>query len=281
LKVARRDAIVMAGQTRRAWLDFVDAECEACPVLLVLEDLQWADPASVDLVDAAIARFPDRPLMVLALARPEVHDRFPRLWVDRGIHQLRLAPLTKRASERLAREALGDVLNDKIVAAIVGRAGGNAFVLEELISAAVADPETPRSEAAAVILPETVIAMLQARLEGVRPELRRVLRAASIFEDRFVPAGINALLGESTLHGGGLPELLEAKLVSKRSSGACPDDDEYGFGDSLLRAAVYSTLTDHDRALGHRLASAWQRSGGTVAPGESPTLSAGSNNPIG
>src|SRR5262249_8468397 len=80
LSAARQDARLMGDQVRRAWLDFLLAECSSHPVILVLEDLHWGDVPSTSLVDVALDVLRDHPFMVFALARPEVHDAFPNLW---------------------------------------------------------------------------------------------------------------------------------------------------------------------------------------------------------
>jgi hypothetical protein len=66
----------MGDQMRRAWVDFVEAECRTEPARLVLEDLQWGDPPFVELIDAALCLRHDAPLMVLALGRPELDPMF-------------------------------------------------------------------------------------------------------------------------------------------------------------------------------------------------------------
>src|SRR5262249_19584253 len=83
LRTARSDASVMADSTRRAWEDFVQAECAAHPVLLVLEDLHWSDNATVSFIDSALRNLGELPWMVLATARPEVHEQFSNLWIER------------------------------------------------------------------------------------------------------------------------------------------------------------------------------------------------------
>src|SRR5262249_13837243 len=156
----------------RACEDFIAAVCASHPLLLVLEDLQWSDRPTVQFVDAIARRVAELPFMVLALARPDVDVVFPRLWSERGVEHIRLRGLTRRAAEKLVREALDDA-DDELVARLVDRAAGNAFYLEELIRS-VAEGHGDR-------LPETVVAMVQARLEGLELEARHVLRAASIF----------------------------------------------------------------------------------------------------
>src|SRR5205085_953988 len=101
LRAARHDPILMGDQMRRAFEDWLGAECAAQPVLIVLEDLHWGDLPSVKFVDSALRTLADRPLMVLALARPEVKDLFPDIFAERGVQELRLKALSKKASEKL------------------------------------------------------------------------------------------------------------------------------------------------------------------------------------
>ncbi|WP_437671285.1 hypothetical protein [Sorangium sp. So ce131] len=129
----------------------------------------------------------DRPLVVLALARPEIAERFPRLWSERALVEVRLGELSRRAGERLVRAVAGGGIADDAVARIVARAAGNVLYLEELVRAEVSG----RGDA----LPETVLAMVQARLSAFGDEARRVLRAASVFGLEFRITAVAALLG--------------------------------------------------------------------------------------
>ena len=106
LQAARRDPMLMGDQMQRAFVDFVDAECRERPLVMVLEDLQWGDLPSVTAIDAVLRALAERPLTVIGLARPEVSRDFPSLWADRGVQPIPLAPLSKRAAERLVRDVL-------------------------------------------------------------------------------------------------------------------------------------------------------------------------------
>ncbi|WP_434044620.1 MULTISPECIES: protein kinase domain-containing protein [Sorangium] len=251
LRAARSDPMLMGDQIRRAWEDFVLAECRGEPVLLVLEDLQWGDVPTVKLIDAALAHR-DQPLMVLALARPEVEAVFPKVWVSRGVQEIRLREIGRRGSERLVREVLGDSVTPDVCARLCERAGGNAFYLEELIRAAASG----RTES----LPETVLSMVQARLESLDAEARRVLRAASVFGQKFWRGGLMALLGgerRAPQVDGWLAVLVDRELIARRGEGKFRGEEEYAFRHALVREAAYETLTDADRALGHLLAGEW------------------------
>jgi tetratricopeptide (TPR) repeat protein len=252
LRGARESPGVMAEQVRRAFEDLVAGACAAGPLLIALEDLHWGDLPSVKLVDAALARLHDRPLFVVALARPEVHDLFPKLWVERGAQEIRLGELTRRAAERLVRHALGDAAPAETVARVVGRAAGNAFYLEELIRAV--------AEGRGGELPETVLAMAQARLDALGAEDRGLLRAASVFGETFWEGGVAALLGASG-PASRLRERLDAladrEVLVRRDESRFAGERELSFRHALLRDSAYAMLSGDDRALGHRLAGAW------------------------
>jgi tetratricopeptide (TPR) repeat protein len=252
---ARRDPRLMGDQIRRAFEEFVAAACAAHPVLLVLEDLHWGDLPTVKLVDAALRNLRDQPLIVLSLARPEVHTLFPDLWVGRPVQVVQLGELGRRACERLVRLSLGEDVSAETVQATVGRAFGNAFYLEELIRAVARGDDGS--------LPESVLSMVQARLEGFDVEARRVLRAASIFGMTFWAGGVSALLGGADVIRW-LGFLTEREVIFPRGEGAVkfPGEGEYSFRHALVHEAAYGMLTERDRAVGHKLAGAWLEQAG-------------------
>ncbi len=256
LRVARRDAMIMGDQVRRAWLDLVAAASARGPLLIVLEDLHWGDLPTVKLIDAALAQLRDRPLLVLALARPEVHDQFPGLWAGRPLHEITLAPLGPNAGVKLVKAVLGDRVSAEVVARLVEQASGNPFFLEELI----------RAEAAAhgERIPESLLAIVEARLGAMEPIARRVLRAASIFGQVFWSGATASLLadGDRPQVAEWLEELEAREVVSKRHESRFSDSAEYSFRHVLVKEAAYAMLTEADRTLGHRLAATWlERSG--------------------
>ena len=178
LRAARKDAQLMSAQMRDAFIDFLAAASARSPVLIVLEDLHWGDRPTVQFLDQALHDLDGSPIFVLALARPEVHDMFPKLWVERRSLELRLMPLGGKAIDRLSRHVLGDAVDLETIERLARLSEGNAFYLEELLRATV---EGTGSE-----LPETVVAMVQSRLAALDSESRRLLRAASVFGE--VPA---------------------------------------------------------------------------------------------
>ncbi len=256
LAAARGDPQLMGDQRRRAFEEWLAAECAAGPVVLVLEDLHWGDLPTVKFVDLALRNLADRPLFVVGVGRPEVHEAFPRLWAERRVEELRLLPLTPKASARLVRVALGEHAEDAAIERIVQLGAGNALHLEELIRAAADGCEAP---------PQTVLAMLHARLSRLDPEGRQVLRAASIFGQRFWTGGVEALLG------GQVPKervrewllaLADEEVVAAGDGSRFPGEEQHSFRHALVGDACYATLTEADRALGHRLARDWLQARG-------------------
>lgn len=258
LRAARQDPMLMGDQMRRAWVEFLGAECRARPVVLVLEDLHWGDLPTVEYTDAALRLLMDQPLLVVALARPEVRETFSGLWAERSLTELRLGELPRSACERLVRVALGEEASAAQIAEIVRRAGGNAFFLEELVRAAAEGRDA--SEA-----PETVLAMVQARLEALDAEARLVLRAGSVLGEVFWRGAVARLLGEersSPALAARLAELERREWIARRGEAKFQAEVEYTFRHGLVREAAYAMLTEADRRLGHRLAGAWLQQSG-------------------
>ncbi len=290
LRAARQDPPLMSAQITQAMLDLLRAECAARPVLLVLEDLHWGDALTVRLCEAALRKLKDCPLMVLALARPEVDALFPRLWSG-AAQVLPLLPLGKKAGERLVHQVLGAQASKETTARIVEQSEGNALLLEELIRSVA---EGRGDEA-----PGTVLAMLQVRIGRLEAGARRVLRAASVFGETSRPSGIRALLAGSQASGdldALLARLTQDEILEEMSErGASvtlggtptspvtlggtpnppvtlggtpnppvtlggtpnpPGEPAYRFRHALMRDAAYGLLTEDDRVESHRRAGA-------------------------
>lgn len=261
LRAARGDPKTMNEQIQRAFIDFLSAECAHRPCLLVLEDLHWGDPLTIKLVDAVLIALREQPLLVLALARPEIGDLFPRLWEGRPVRRISLSGLSKKASARLVTQVLGEGAPAETVARIVEHAAGNALFLEELIRAAAEGREDRPSD--------TVLAMLQARLSCLDPGARRTLCAASVYGQTFWRGGVLALLGDD--HRAQrldvwLESLLQSESIEQRRESRLPGDVEYGFRHALVRDAAYDLLAAADQEIGNRLACTYLEQAGERDP---------------
>lgn len=243
LKAARSDAQLMAKQLRLAFEELVVATAKAHPLLVVIEDLHWADGVSVSWIERALSRVAERPVLLLALSRPEGKARFETLFAS-GSH-VQMKPLTAKASSKLARAVLGAEASAATIERVVELAAGNAFYLEELLRAVAEGHEE---------LPQTVVLMAQARLHALDSDARRVLRAASVFGDTFAHDDV-AALSDDEAAAEWLPRLAQLEVIAHAPGTA----DTFTFRHALLREAAYASLTDADRVLGHKLAARWLR----------------------
>lgn len=253
VRTARPDARLMSEHIRRACAELLEADTRRSPVIFILEDLHWGDLATVGFLDQALRDLAERPLMVLALGRPEIQHRFPELWAAHDVLEMRLRPLSTRGAQRLVRSVLGDSIDDEQMSRLVRRADGSALYLEELVRSASNDQWE---------LPETVVAMFQARLARLADAPRRALRAASIFGDRFLRSGVVALLSPDNGQPAGsevdvdacLRALCDAEFIALSQSSPTSDEAEYWFRHDFIRQAAYGLETDEERIVGHRRA---------------------------
>ena len=262
-KFARRDPLLIRDQIRAAWLELLMVECGARELpasddlasgdpglVLVLDDLHWANLSSIKLVEAALRSLRDQPLMVLAMARPEVHVRFPELWPDLGLHELRLPELSHRCCERLAKSVLGSDIEPERLERLVAVSTGNPLYLHELLRCDGGEGSSA--------MPDTLIAMLQTRLEALRPELRRVLRGASVFGITFWRGALIDILGETPARvSDWLGQLVDNELIAPIPSAKFPGEQEYRFKHDLLREVAHEMLTEGDLQTVHRFAASW------------------------
>ncbi len=264
LAAARGSPVLMGDHIHRAFEDLVAAELspsldddpstEHVPraLVIVLEDLHWGDRPSVDLVGGFLRNQPDAPVLVLALGRPETATVFPSLWSERRAQTLRVGELLPKQSEALVRSVLGDAIDEGALARIVDRAAGNAFFLEELVRSF--------AEGKGDEMPDTVLAMVGARIEQLDPIARRVLRAGSLFGQTFWLEGVRALLGDST----GAAEIESAvdagvrrELLVRRRASRLAGQTEVAFRHALVRDAAAAMVADEALAPAHLRVAEW------------------------
>jgi hypothetical protein len=249
MRAARNDPQLMSDWTRRTLDEWLGAFVAQHATLIVLEDLHWGDSSTVTQLSTALSEHPELPLLVLALARPEVHEMFPALWP--GHQEIRLRGLTRKAATALVRAALGDQIDPVAVERLIGKADGNPFFLEELVRAAAAGSIER--------IPETVLAVVESRLLRLEPDARRVLRAASVFGEVAWDGGVRTLLGarHSETVSSWLDVLVDREVLVRKPAGRFAGEAEFAFRHALWRESAYATLTDEDRRAAHALAGDW------------------------
>ena len=256
LVAAHNEPRVLAEWLRRSFVEWLRREAAAGPTLIVLDDLQWGDVVTVSWIGEALRGKPEMPVLVVALARPEVHTTLPDLREMLDLQELRLAGLTRRAAEQLVRASLGPDTSPAAIARIVEHAEGNPFFVEELVRRTKED----RSDAA----PETVLAVVQSRFGKLDTDVRRVLRAASVFGRTFWREAIRGLVGAPSLDvlDEQLAMLERQEIIERAPEGKFAATSAWSFRHDLLRDAAYAMLTPEDRTVSHQRAAEWLEAAG-------------------
>jgi tetratricopeptide (TPR) repeat protein len=246
---------------RNALLDWLQRETQERPLVLVIDDLHWADRPTVDFVRTSLRELAHRPLFVLLAGRPELRERFADLWSTERLTVLELQSLGAVASAELVSLSLGDGADDATVEALVERAAGNPFFLEELVRA--------QSEGRLSELPASILGTVEGLVSSLDPSAKQVLRAASVFGSTFWRAGVLELVGgpeRAAMVDAALGTAIARGLVVASPRNSLPGDTEYVFRQGLVREAAYAMLTDDDRTLGHQLAAEWLSQHAAVSP---------------
>ena len=250
-----------------AWRSFFSALGAAGPTIVIVEDIHWADAALLDLLDE-LAEAVTGSVVFICPSRPELTGRRPG-WGGgrRNFSSLALDPLTVDESELLVRALLAiDDLPDGVRSRILERGEGNPFFLEEilrhLIDGGHVFLQAGRWRAAAAVaeveIPDTVQAVLAARIDLLEPSAKRVLQGAAVVGRDFWP-------GPARLLGGGeaddvdatLRVLQDRDLIVSRLSSRISGEREFTFKHVLTRDVAYESLPHRERPAAHARVAAW------------------------
>jgi class 3 adenylate cyclase/tetratricopeptide (TPR) repeat protein len=244
-----------AGGERReesfvAWRRFLEALAEQRPTVLVFEDLHWADEGLLDFVDALVDRATDVPLLVVASARPELLARRPGWGGGKpNAVTLSLAPLSERETAELVHALLDRaVLPADVQAAVLARAGGNPLYAEEF-ARLVAERGSAEGD---LPVPDTVQALIAARLDALGRDEKRVLQDAAVVGKVFWPGALEHDVSEPLLHG-----LERREFIRRERRSAVGGELQYAFRHVLVRDVAYSQIPRAERAAKHEQAAAW------------------------
>jgi tetratricopeptide (TPR) repeat protein len=228
-----------------AWRRYLEGMAEQQPLVLVFEDLHWADEGLLDFVDYLAEWATGVPLLVLASARPELLDRRPN-WGGGKLNAVTLAlsPLDDADAARVIAAVLDQaVLPAETQAALLEQAGGNPLYAEQFARLYLED----RS----VAVPENVQGIIAARLDGLPEAEKRLLQDAAVLGKVFWSSGV-AGNASATLHA------LERKgFVRRERRSAVAGETEYAFRHVLVREVAYGQIPREARAHKHVAAVDW------------------------
>ena len=239
-----------------AWRRFVEGLAAARPTVLVFEDLHWADEALLAFLEYLAEWAEGVPLLLLCTARPELYERHPG-WAGgiRNATTINLPPLSDQETAELVSHLITtSVLSTELEQRVLERAGGNPLYAEEFVRL-LADRDLGADEAE---LPESLQALIAARLDTLSPERKNLLQDAAVLGKVFWVGALAEIGGrdpdeiELALH-----ELARKELVRSARVSSMEGESEYSFWHLLVRDVAYGQIPRAERARRHRAAAAW------------------------
>jgi predicted ATPase len=243
-----------------AWRRFVERIAQRGPVVLVFEDLQWADPELLDFIDHLLDWSHDQPIFVLGLARPEIVDRRTGWGTGRrGVTSLFLEPLDDATMESLLRgmvpglpEPVGREIRDRSEGIPLYAVETVRMLLDRGLLRRDGNRFEPTGPIEDLDVPETLHTLIQARLDGLASEDRALLQDASVLGKTFPPDTLATLTGrDETAVRGSLEGLVRREFLAIQSDERSPERGQFGFLQSLMQRVAYETLSRRDRKAKH------------------------------
>ncbi|MEX0625860.1 MAG: adenylate/guanylate cyclase domain-containing protein, partial [Chloroflexota bacterium] len=242
-----------------AWRTFFERVAGDNTLVMVFEDLHWADPGQLDFIDHLLEWSRGYAIYIITLARPELLERRANWGAgQRSFTSLALEPLP----DDVIRDILASLvpgLPDTTVAQIVTRAEGIPLYAVETVRMLLQDGRLelrdgayrPIGDLSTLAVPATLHALIAARLDAIDAADRSLLQYASVLGQTFTLQGLKAVTGqgddlEARLHG-----LVRRELLTLDTDPRSPERGQYGFVQALVRDVAYGTLTKRDRKVVH------------------------------
>ena len=239
-------------ETYAAWRLFLEGIADQRPLVVVFDDLQWADEGFLDFVDELPELIVGVPLLVVCSARPELLDRRSD-WGGgkRNVLTVTLGPLSHADIERLVESLLGrDPADDQLRSTVVERAAGNPLYAEEFVRI--------QDTADVGALPETVLGIVSARVDLLPEEEKELLRDAAVTGAVVWSDALQAVSGREEDDVSELLRSLERKEFLRRERrSSVAGATQHAFIHALVRDAVYAQLPRSDRVRRHLGVAAW------------------------
>jgi len=264
---------VATEQLFAAWRAFFERLSATSTVIMVFEDIQWADAGLLDFIDSVLEWSRAHPIYVVTLARPELLDKRTEWGAGkRNFTSLFLEPLAEPAMRALLA-GLVPGLPDAAVRAIVARADGVPLYAVETVRMLLADGKlaarpdgtfAPVGELTQLAIPESLTALIAARLDGLDPADRALLQDAAVLGHAFGLPALAAITGgdaadlEARLRG-----LVRRELLAVEADARSPERGQYAFVQALIQEVGYNTLAKRERKAKHLAAARYFESLGS------------------
>ncbi|MFL5707966.1 MAG: AAA family ATPase [Chloroflexota bacterium] len=247
-----------------AWRTYFERIAAKGTTVLLFEDLHWADPGLLDFIDHLLEWSTGVPILIVTLARPELLERRPAWGAGRrNFVALHLDPLSDVAVGEML-DGLVAGLPESAARTIIRRADGIPLYAVETVRMLVADDRlaerdgryVPVGDLTELAVPETLHALIAARLDALDPTDRAILQNAAVLGQSFTPAGLAAVTAadpvdlEPRLRG-----LVRREILVLQGDPRSPERGQYSFVQALVREVAYSTLAKRDRRERHLAAA--------------------------
>jgi class 3 adenylate cyclase/tetratricopeptide (TPR) repeat protein len=250
-----------------AWRRFLESVAWAGPAVFVFEDLHWADPAMIAFIEHVGETSRSVPMLLVCTARPELNERGPGLATGgANVTVIDLRPLTTEETARLISVLLDQAaLPADVQALLLERAGGNPLYAEEFVRMLKDQRLLTRTgrtwelvKDADVRFPDSIQALIAARLDLLAPARKAALQDASVIGKVFWAGAVAAMGGrDGASVVGALEDLVRKELVVQAEVPSIEGEAEYVFWHVLVRDVCYSQIPRAARAEKHRAAAAW------------------------
>jgi predicted ATPase/class 3 adenylate cyclase/Tfp pilus assembly protein PilF len=267
-------------------VEFFRALAGKIPLVMLLEDLHWADDSTLELLLRLARALAHSPLLILGTARPALAERRPEWGRELAFaSRLDLEPLSQADSERLVREIMqkASELPPELTALVVRNAEGVPFYVEELIKMLIDDGvidgradvwRVDASRLASVRVPATLIEVLQARFDSLSAREKALLQRAAVVGRTFWDQAVSfisargapdlpaspwqqAALVSAPEDGALLAQLQKRELIYQRDHSALEETREFFFKHALLRDVTYESLLKRYRRMYHAYTAQW------------------------
>ena len=236
------------------------------PLVVVFDDIHWAEPTFLDLIEDILDASLGVPLLLVCAARHELREDRPGFAAGRRAAQIDLAELSRTESGRVVRNVLGEAsLPTPLEQRILGLAEGNPLFIEQMLSMLIDDGRLREQAgrwvfsgpADVVSVPGNVSSLLGARLDRLGPTERRVVESASVIGLEFSTSALSVLVGDSVARTDlepALAGLCSKQLIRRAEPG---EADDFHFSHILVRDTAYARLLKRTRTRLHERFAAW------------------------
>jgi class 3 adenylate cyclase/tetratricopeptide (TPR) repeat protein len=241
------------------WRLFFERLAATQPVVLLVENAQYADSGLLDFLDHLVDWARDLPIYVLVFARPELEEIRPGFGTGRNRSTLTLDPLDPVSMDQLV-DALVPGMPQSARAAVTGQAQGiPLFAVETVRSLIDRDIVRPSEgvyrlagDVGTLVVPDSLHGLLAARLDALEPGVRRLVTDAAVLGTTFPAEALVAVSGrDEAAVRAGLAELVRREVFSISADPLSPERGSYQFAQDMLRQVAYGTLSRRDRKTGH------------------------------